>query len=158
VIGAINGPALGAGLAIAAVCDVIIASERASFGCPEINVGLLGGARHLARLVPELRMRRMYFTGERIDGHEGHRLGFVDKVVPAGQLMETARELADELAAKSPIALRLAKEALNRAEFMDLKEGYRTEQDYTAKLNGYSDSLEAMRAFVEKRAPVFTGR
>ncbi|MBI4498789.1 MAG: enoyl-CoA hydratase/isomerase family protein [Chloroflexi bacterium] len=158
VIGAINGPALGGGLAVAAVCDILIASERATFGCPEINVGLLGGGKHLTRLVPQLRMRRMYFTGERIDGHEGYRLGFVDRVVPPDQLMDAARDLAAELAAKSPIALRLAKEALNRVEFMDLKEGYRTEQDYTAKLNNYEDSREAMRAFVEKRAPVFTGR
>ncbi len=158
VIGAINGPALGAGLAIAAVCDILIASERAVFGLPEINVGLLGGGRHLQRLVGPYRMRRMMYTGLRATAEDMFRFGSIEKVVPHDQLIPEARELAAEIAEKSPVAVRLAKESLNRAEFMDLKEGYRTEQDYTARLRNFDDSAEARRAFVEKRRPVFKGR
>jgi enoyl-CoA hydratase len=158
VIGAINGAALGAGLAIAAVCDILIASERAVFGLPEINVGLLGGGRHLQRLVGPYRMRRMMFTGLRASAEEMYRFGCVEQVVPHDQLIPAARTLAAEIATKSPVAVRLAKESLNRAEFMDLKEGYRTEQDYTARLRNFEDSREARQAFLEKRPPVFKGR
>lgn len=158
VIGAINGPALGAGLAIAAVCDILIASERAVFGLPEINVGLLGGGRHLQRLVGSYRMRRMMYTGLRASADDMYRFGCIETVVPHEQLMPEARALAEEIAEKSPVAVRLAKESLNRAEFMDLKEGYRTEQDYTARLRNFEDSHEARRAFAEKRRPVFKGR
>jgi enoyl-CoA hydratase len=158
VIGAINGPALGAGLAFAACCDMLVAAESATFGAPEINVGLLGASAHVSMLVGRYKAREMFFTGERVAAAELHRLGAVRSVVPRAQLMDTARQLAAELAAKSPIALRLAKESMNRVEFLPLKEAYRTEQDYTARLATFEDAAEARRASAEKRPPEWKWR
>ncbi|GIX46699.1 MAG: enoyl-CoA hydratase [Candidatus Tectimicrobiota bacterium] len=158
VIAAINGPALGAGLAIVASCDILVASENAVLGLPEINVGLLGGGKHAMRLFGHSKARRLMFTGERLSGAELYRLGVVEACVPPAQLMEAARAIAAEIAAKSPIAIRLAKHAMNTIEFMSLRDGYRFEQNMTAELGKYEDSKEAMRAFVEKRPPVFKGR
>ena len=158
VIGAINGSALGAGLAIAASCDMLIAAEEARLGLPEINVGLLGGGRHAMRLFGHSKSRRLMFTGQRLTGAELYHMGVVEECVPGEQLMDTARALATEIAAKSPIAMRLAKHAMNAIEFMSLRDGYRFEQSMTAELSQYEDSKEAMRAFVEKRDPVFKGR
>ncbi len=158
VIGAINGSALGAGLAIAASCDILIAAENCALGLPEINVGLLGGGRHAMRLFGHSKARRMMFTGQRLDGRELYRLGVVEACVPADQLMDTAMALAKEIASKSPIAMQLAKHAMNAIEFMNLRDGYRFEQSMTAELSKYEDSKEAMQAFVEKREPVFKGK
>jgi enoyl-CoA hydratase len=153
VIGAINGPALGAGLALAACCDILFASENATFGTTEINVGLLGASAHLSLLVGRHKAREMFFTGEQVPASELYRLGAVRAVVPRAELLATARSLAATLATKSPIALRLAKESMNRVEFLPLKEAYRTEQDYTARLGTYEDAAEARNAFLEKRDP-----
>lgn len=158
VIGAINGPALGAGLAIVASCDLLIASENAVLGLPEIDVGLLGGGRHAMRLLPHGKARRLMFTGQRLPGAELYRLGVVEACVPPDKLMDTARALAAEIASKSPLAIRLAKHAMNAIEFMTLRDGYRFEQGMTGELAKSEDSREAMRAFVEKRPPVFKGR
>ncbi|MBX6376916.1 MAG: enoyl-CoA hydratase/isomerase family protein [Clostridia bacterium] len=158
VIAAVNGPALGAGCVLAAVCDIRVASERATFGLPELNVGLLGGARHLGRLIPQGKLRLMYFTAEPIDAVEAYRVGLAEAVVPHGRLLDEALALAGRIAAKSPIALRYAKMALNECEFLPLKEGYALEQGYTAKLRHTEDAREARRAFAEKREPRFTGR
>lgn len=155
VIGAINGPALGAGLAFAACCDMLVAAEGATFGTPEINVGLLGASAHLSTLVGRYKAREMFFTGEAVPAAELHRFGSVRAVVPRDRLMETANALAAELAAKSPIALRLAKESMNRVEHLPLKEAYRTEQDYTARLATFEDAAEARAARAEKRSPVW---
>jgi enoyl-CoA hydratase/carnithine racemase len=153
VIGAINGPALGAGVAFAACCDILIAAENATFGAPEINVGLLGASSHLVQLVGRYKAREMYFTGERVSASELHRLGAVRAVVPDDQLLPTARALAGELVTKSPIALRLAKEAMNRVERLPLHEAYRVEQDYTARLATFDDAVEARAAMAEQRSP-----
>jgi enoyl-CoA hydratase len=153
VIGAINGPALGAGLALAACCDILVASDNATFGTTEINVGLLGASAHLSLLVGRHKAREMFFTGEQVAAPELYRLGALRTVVPRDELLPTARELARTLAAKSPIALRLAKESMNRVEFLPLKDAYRTEQDYTARLRGYEDADEARQAFLDKRDP-----
>ena len=153
VIGAINGPALGAGLAFAACCDVLFASDNATFGVTEINVGLLGASAHLSMLVGRHKAREMYFSGEQVPASEMYRLGAVREVVPRDQLLGTCRAFARTLAAKSPIALRLAKEAMNRVEHLPLKEAYRTEQDYTARMLTYDDAAEARAAFMEKRPP-----
>ncbi len=158
VIGAINGPALGAGLAVAASCDILVAAEEARLGLPEIDVGLLGGGRHAMRLFGHSRLRRMMLTGLRMDGAELYRLGVVEACVPGDQLMAEAMKLAQEIAAKSPIAISLAKGTLNTIEEMSLRDGYRYEQNKTGELSKYDDSKEAMRAFAEKRAPVFKGR
>jgi enoyl-CoA hydratase len=157
VIAAVNGPALGAGLAFAACCDLIVASERAVFGCPEVEVGLLGAGSHLQRMVGPYRMRELYYTASRIPAQEMFQLGGISRVVAHESLMEEARAIAADIARKSPPAIRLAKEALNRVEHMPLKEAYRTEQDYTARLSRYDDSKEAMQAFLERREPRFSG-
>jgi enoyl-CoA hydratase len=153
VIGAINGAAIGGGLAFASLCDILIAADTARFGTAEINVGLLGASSHLVRMVGPYKARKMFFTGELVSADEMYRLGAVEQVVTSDELMPAARALADELASKSPIALRLAKESMNRTEFMSLKDGYRVEQDYTTRLLGFEDAAEARHAFRDKRAP-----
>jgi len=158
VIGAINGPALGGGLAFAASCDILVASEKGCLGLPEIDVGLLGGGRHAQRLFSHSRLRRMMLTGYRVFGPELYRLGVVEACVAPEELMETAMGLAREIASKSPVAIKLAKHALNQIEEMSLRDGYRFEQSMTGQLGQTEDSKEAMRAFVEKRKPVFKGR
>lgn len=158
VIGAVNGPALGAGLALAASCDYLIASERAVFGLPEIDVGLLGGARHYMRLFGNQQTRRANFTGIRVNAEEAYRLGAVIKVVGVEELMDAALEEARVIAAKMPVGVKMAKAALNMIEDMDLRNGYRFEQTQTAILVQTEDAQEAKRAFSEKRPPVFQGR
>ncbi|NMU90456.1 enoyl-CoA hydratase/isomerase family protein [Achromobacter ruhlandii] len=158
VVGAINGAALGAGLAIVASCDILLAASDAVVGLPEINVGLLGGGRHGMRLFGHSRLRRMMLTGLRVDGTELYRLGVVEEALPADALMPRAQELARELASKSPLATILAKQTLNAIEDMSLRDGYRYEQDMTAAIAKTEDAMEARRAFLEKRAPVFQGR
>jgi len=158
VIAAVNGPAVGAGLAFAACCDIIVAAEGATFGTTEINVGLLGVSAHLSQLVGRYKAREMFFTGELVPAAELHRLGAVREVVPRDRLLSTARTLATTLAAKSPIALRMAKASMNRVEHLPLKEAYQTEQGYTDRLLRYDDAAEARAAFLEKRDAVWKWR
>ena len=158
VIAALNGAALGAGLAVAASCDILLAAEEAVLGLPEIDVGLLGGGRHTMRLFGHSLTRRMMLTGYRVPAPELYRLGIVEACLPQAELMPAALALAADIAGKSPIAIKLAKHALNTIEEMSLRDGYRFEQNMTTELSGYEDSKEAMRAFVEKRQAVFTGR
>ena len=155
VVAAINGPALGGGLALVASADILIASTLASVGLPEINVGLLGGGRHAMRLFGHSTTRQMMLTGHRLSGEELYRLGIVAACVAPDALIPTATGIAREIASKSPTATRLAKEALNAIEEMSLRDGYRFEQNMTARLAGHPDSREAMRAFAERRAPMF---
>lgn len=156
VIGAINGKAIGAGVALAASCDLLIASEQATFSVPEIRVGVLGGGRHMQRLVGSHKMRRAFFTGKPLPASELYRLGAVEEIVAPGELMAAARQLAAEIACNSPLGLRLGKESLNRVESMSLEEGYRLEQEYTNRVNRLNDSAEARAAMQEKRDPVWT--
>lgn len=156
VIAAINGAALGAGLAVAASCDILVAVEEAVLGLPEIGVGLLGGGRHAQRLFPHSTLRRMMLTGYRVPGPELYRLGVVEACVPRSELIAKAREIAEEIATKSPFAIRLAKQSLNVIEDLSLRDGYRYEQNMTAQLSGHPDSKEAMAAFHEKRKPKFS--
>jgi enoyl-CoA hydratase len=158
VIAAVNGPALGAGAVLAAVSDIRIASEKATFGMPEINVGRCGGGAHMGRLISPGMLRLMYFTGEPISAWEAHRIGLVEQVVTPRRLMPAAEELAAIIARKSPIGLRMAKEALNRVELMPVEEGYELEQSYSTRLMATEDAREATRSLIEKRPPVFTGR
>jgi enoyl-CoA hydratase len=158
VIGAINGPALGAGLAFAVCCDILVAAEHATFATTEINVGLLGASAHLSRLVGRHKAREMFFTGEPVTADELHRLGAIRAVVPRTELLATAHDLARVLAAKSPLALRLAKESMNRVEDVPLRDAYRIEQDYTHRLQGFDDAREARQAFLEGRDPSWTWR
>ena len=158
VICAINGPALGAGLALVASCDILVASENASLGLPEVTIGLMGGGRHAQRLFSHSRLRRMMLTGYRVPGAELYRLGIVEACVPPDQLMETAMGFAREIAVLSPVSTQMAKHALNTIEELSLRDGYRFEQDMTMQIGKTDDAKEAMKAFVEKRQPVFTGR
>ena len=158
VIAAVNGHALGFGIGLAASCEYVIASENATFGLPEIDVGLLGGARHFMRMFPQWVARRAHLTGLRIDAQEAYRLGAVLSVVPPEQLMDVALDEARLVAEKMPVGVRMAKANLNLIEDMDLKNGYRYEQTQTVLLMETEDSLEAKRAFQERRKPVFKGR
>jgi len=158
VIAAVNGPALGAGFHVVSACDIILASQDAVFGMPEINVGLAGGSSILHRLFSRSRGRRMFFTGMRLDAAEMYRLGIIEEPVPGERLMEEARNLAEEIASKSPTAVKLAKEAYNVVEAMPEREAYRFEQNMTFALSKTEDAREAQRAFLEKRPPVFKGK
>ena len=151
IIAACHGFVLGGGIGIAGSCDIVIASEDASFGMPEIDRGAMGAASHLRRLFPEQAARRMFFTGEPITAAEAYRLGALEAVVPRDVLRAEARALAARIACKSPLALRLAKEAFNGIELMDPKHSYRYEQGFTLELYGSPDSQEARDAFVQKR-------
>lgn len=151
VIAAINGAALGAGLAVAASCDILLCAEEASLGLPEIDVGLLGGGKHTQRLFSHSTRRRMMLTGYRVPGPELYRLGIVEACVPRAELMDRAMAMAREIASKSPAAIRLAKRTLNTIEDMSLRDGYRYEQNMTTELGEHPDSAEAQAAFREKR-------
>ena len=156
VIAAVNGLALGAGAALVACCDVIVAADTAAFSLPEIDVGVLGGARHLQRLVGVWKTREMMLTGERVPAAELHRLGAVSQVVPFADLAPTAQALATRMASKSPLALRMAKQSMNRVEHLSLEEGYQLEQDYTARISPLADAKEARASWQEKRLPSWT--
>jgi enoyl-CoA hydratase len=158
VIAAVNGPAVGGGAVYASVCDMIVAADHAKFSIAELNVGLLGAGRHLQRMLGTHTTRYMYFTAEPVPAAEMMRLGAIQAVVPLEDLLPTARAIAEKIARKSPIAVRLAKIALNRTEFMPVDSGYEVEQDLTARLGTYEDSAEAQRAFIEKREPAFQWR
>ncbi|HIV72700.1 MAG TPA: enoyl-CoA hydratase/isomerase family protein [Candidatus Aquabacterium excrementipullorum] len=158
VIAAINGPALGSGLAMVASSDIIITSDKGSLGLPEVDVGLLGGCRHAMRLFSHSRLRRMMLTGYRVTGEELYRLGIVEACTTPEGLMPAALELAQTIASKSPVSTRMGKHTLNTIEDMSLRDGYRYEQDMTALIGKTEDAQEAQAAFREKRAPVFKGR
>lgn len=157
VVVAINGAALGSGLAMIASADILVASEKASVGLPEVDVGLLGGCRHAMRLFSHSRLRRMALTGMRVDGAELLRLGIVEACTTPDDLMPTALEIARTIASKSPVSTRMGKHTLNVIEDMSLRDGYRYEQDMTAQIGKTDDAREAQAAFREKRSPVFTG-
>ena len=158
VIAAAHGFVLGGGIGIVGSCDVIYAAEDASFGLPEIDRGALGAASHLLRMFPIQKVRRMLYSGEPITAQEAYRLGAVEAVVTREELRPTARELAAKIAAKSPKAVRLAKESLNGIELLDVKTSYRFEQGFTLELYTSPDSQEARDAFVEKRDAQFEGK
>jgi enoyl-CoA hydratase/carnithine racemase len=141
-----------------ACCDFRVASDQAQIGLTEINVGRCGGGRHLSRIVPQGWVRRMYFTGQPLSAAEAYRLGAFEEVASDGSEFDRAMELAREIASKSPLAVRIGKEALDAAEDKPAEEGYRLEQACTLRLGATADAQEAVAAFREKRAPVWTGR
>jgi enoyl-CoA hydratase len=158
VIAAAHGFVLGGGIGIVGSCDVIFASEDATFGLPEIDRGALGAASHLLRMFPIQKVRRMLYSGEPITAAEAYRLGALEQVVSRKDLLPTARALAAKIAAKSPRAVRLAKQSLDGIEPLDVKKSYRFEQGFTLELYTSPDSQEARDAFVEKRAAKFTDK
>ena len=156
VILAIHGFVLGGGIGMAGAADILVASECATFGVPEVDRGAMGGGAHLQRLFPVQKVRHMYFTGEFIDAAEAWRLGAVEKVVPREDLVATALSIARTIADKSPRMISLAKEALNAIEDGNLEEKYRREQGLTLEAYMHEDSEEARDAFNEKRDADFT--
>jgi len=150
VIAALNGPALGSGVAFASVCDIRVASEKATLGLPEINVGVMGGSKHLARLLPQGRTRLMMYTAWRVNAQEMLQFGVVESVVKPGELLEESLRIAREIASKLPVAVRLAKRGLNRTESMALREGYAYECELTAELRRDPRSAEAARSFFDR--------
>ncbi|MEY4976981.1 MAG: hypothetical protein RIQ97_2176 [Pseudomonadota bacterium] len=157
-IAAINGPAMGAGFGLVLACDIWVASEESYISMPEINVGLAGGMTFLRKYFSQSRARRMFFTGMKVSGQELYRLGLVEACLPQAELMPFCMDLAREIAGKSPVALKLAKEAARMTELMPMRDAYRYEQGNTVALSKTEDTREAQRAFLEKRAPVFVGR
>ena len=160
VIAMINGFCLGGGCELALSCDIRVASESARFGQPEINLGIIpggGGTQRLTRLVGEGKAMELILTGDMIDAHHAFNLGLVNMVVPAADLEAKTMELANRIAEKSPVALRMAKEAVKTAARANLDEGLRREIDLFALCFSSADKDEGVRAFLEKRKPDFKG-
>jgi enoyl-CoA hydratase len=153
VIAAVQGGALGAGFVLAACCDMIIAADEAFFAMPEIDVGQGGGASFLQRTLPAPIMRRMMLTGERVPAAELYRLGAVQQVVPAADLMPSALALAETIAAKPPAAVRAIRASFGTVAALPLHEGFAVEQRYTDELSSSPEAAQARRAFFDKRPP-----
>lgn len=161
IIAMINGYCLGGGCEVALACDIRIASANASFGQPEINLGIIpggGGTQRLTRLVGEGKAMEMILTGEIIDAQTAFRIGLVNHVVPLDQLEAKTMEIATRIAAKAPISVSLAKEAVKVASRSNLDEGLRREVDLFALCFSTEDKDEGVSAFLEKRKPVFKGK
>ena len=157
VIAAVHGFCLGGGIGMVGSSDIILASEDATFGMPEIDRGAMGAASHLLRMFPLQKVRKMFFTAESISADEAYRLGALEAVVSRDELLPRARTIATSIAKKSPKAVRLAKQSLNGIEPVDVKKSYRYEQGFTLELYTSPDSQEARDAFVEKRTAQFEG-
>jgi enoyl-CoA hydratase len=158
VIAAVNGAAIGTGVALMLASDIMLASENAFLVMPEIDVGLSGGQRLLIENFGKSRARLMYYTGRRIPAAELYRLCIIEACLPQDRLMAEARIIAEEIASKSPIAIRSAKKALNMVEHLPYRVAYPYEQSITADLSRLEDTREAQQAFIEKRKPVFKGK
>jgi enoyl-CoA hydratase len=161
VIAMINGFCLGGGCELAMSCDLRIASEKARFGQPEINLGIIpggGGTQRLTHLVGESKAMELILTGEMIDAQTAQQIGLVNRVVAHEELAAKTLELAARIAEKSPIALRMAKEAVKTASRSTLDEGLRREIDLFALCFSSEDKDEGVRAFLEKRKAEFKGR
>ena len=160
VIAAINGYCLAGGLEVALACDIRIASETASFGCPEVRWNLLHGygALRLPQMVPMSLAMEMMLTGERIDAQEAYRIGLVSRVVPASELMKTAEAIAQRICENAPIAVRVTKELAYRGLHLPLDDGTRLYAALSRSVMATEDAREGPRAFAEKRPPQFKGR
>ena len=160
IIAAVSGYCLGGGNELAMNCDIIIASESASFGQPEVNVGIMpgaGGTQRLTRAVGKYKSMEMILTGKAISAEEAHRAGLVNRVVPAESLMDEAKGIANEIASKPTISVRAAKEAILKAQDTTLEVGLEFERKAFYMLFATQDGKEGMRAFLEKRKPTFKG-
>lgn len=150
VISAVHGYCLGGGIGLVGNSDIIVAAEGTRFGLPEVNQGALGAATHLARLVPQHKMREMVYTAEPVDASLLEAWGSVSKVVPADELRDAAFEIAEKICTKSRYVIRRAKECLNGIDVVDVNRSYRFEQGFTFELNLSGVSDEARDAFVDK--------
>jgi enoyl-CoA hydratase len=161
VIAAINGFALGGGCELALACHIRIASETAKLGLPEVKLGIgpgYGGTQRLPRLIGKGRALQLILTGEMIDAAEAFRIGLVNRVVSAGELMDAARAMLRQILAQGPLAVSLCIEAVNRGIEMSLDDGLGLEADHFGLLASTSDMREGMSAFLEKRPAQFSGR
>jgi E-phenylitaconyl-CoA hydratase len=161
IIAACNGLTYGGGLELALACDMVIASENATFALPEVTVGLIpggGGTQRLPRLIPRRIAAEMLFTGKAIDAQEAYRIGLINKVVPRDELMTEAKKLAETICKAAPLAVRAAKEAMIRGLDMSLEEGLRLEDDVQRHIMSTKDFEEGIAAFREKRNPKFKGK
>jgi enoyl-CoA hydratase len=154
VIAAVHGFCLGGGIGLVGNADIVVAADDATFGLPEVDRGALGAATHLARLVPQHRMRQMVYTAQPVPAAELAAYGSVARVVPRAELRGAALALAGEIATKNPSIIRRAKESLNGIDPVDVKRSYRYEQGFTYELHVRGVADEQRAAFVEKRAPV----
>jgi enoyl-CoA hydratase/carnithine racemase len=161
LIAACNGLTIGGGLELALACDIMIASETATFGLPEVKIGINpggGGTQRLPRTIPRRLAAEMLFTGRTISAEEGHRIGLINKVVPSDKLMQAAMQMADEICSVAPLAVRYTKELMVRGADLPLEEALRLEDDITPTLLRTEDFQEGIAAFSEKRKPDFKGR
>jgi len=161
IIAAINGFALGGGLELALACDIRIAAAGATLGLTEVNLAIIpggGGTQRLPRLVGRGKALEMILTGARIPADEALRIGLIERMVPTGETLKAAIELARTMAAKAPVALRYAKEAVVKGLELPLADGLRLEGDLSTLLRTTEDRVEGAKAFLEKRAPRWTGR
>ncbi len=161
VIAAINGVALGGGLELALCADIRVAAATARFGLPEIKLGVIpaaGGTQRLPRLIGEARAKELILTSDLVDADTALRYGIVSRVLPQTELRPVALALAQRIAEQPPLAVRFAKRAINRGMQTDLDSGLEYERYAAAMIIDSEDRKEGMRAFVEKREPVFTGR
>ena len=161
VIAAVNGFCLGGGCEIAMACDIIIASEKAKFGQPEVNIGIIpggGATQRLPRLIGVCKAKELIYTGDIINAEQADRLGLVNRVVPMDELMPAARELAKKIAMKSAAALKLAKTAINHGMQTNLESGLEYEYELYSLALSLEDRVEGVSAFLEKREPKFVGR
>ena len=155
VIAAVHGFVLGGGIGICGAADIIIAADTASFGLPEIDRGAMGGAAHMQRMFGVQKTRYLFYTGEMMGAQEAYRLGAVERVVSEAELRDAALAVANKIAEKSPDMVRIAKEALQGIEDGNLEDKYRWEQGFTLQAYMSKESLEARKAFVEKRDAKF---
>jgi E-phenylitaconyl-CoA hydratase len=161
VIAAVNGIALGGGMELALSCDIRIASEKASFGLPEVKLGLIpgwGGTQRLPRVIPWAKAAEMLFTGQSINAQEAYRIGLVNQVVPPDQVMATAMKWAELLCVPAPLAVRAAKEAMYKGASLNLRDGLGLEWALERYIFGTEDFTEGTKAFTEKRAPQFKAK
>jgi enoyl-CoA hydratase len=161
VIAAVSGYAFGGGCELALMCDLIVASETAQFGQPEVKIGIIpgaGGTQRWTRAVGKAKAMEVVLTGDPVSAVEAERLGLITRVVPVGAHLEEAKRLARIIASRPPLAVRLAKEAVNQADELSLASGLELERKLFYLLFASDDKREGMRAFLEKRPARFTGR
>lgn len=152
VVAAVNGYCLGGGIGLVGNADIVVAADDATFGLPEVDRGALGAATHLSRLVPQHKARAMVYTAATATAQELHHFGSVLRVVPQAELRDAAREVAGQIAEKSPTVMRAAKGSLNGIDLWDVRRSYRYEQGFTFELNLSGVADEHRDAFVDKRA------